>query len=68
MNAAVRSCVRMGLYFGCTVYCIHEGYQGMIDGGTMITEADWNAVSDIIQRGGTMFVCFLWATNIHFNI
>ncbi|KAK0404679.1 hypothetical protein QR680_017568 [Steinernema hermaphroditum] len=54
MNSAVRAVVRMGLYLGCKVYCIHEGYQGMVDGGDFIREADWNSVSDIIQRGGTI--------------
>uniref|UniRef100_A0A914DK92 ATP-dependent 6-phosphofructokinase n=1 Tax=Acrobeloides nanus TaxID=290746 RepID=A0A914DK92_9BILA len=54
MNSAVRSVVRMGLYLGCKVYFIYEGYQGMIDGNEYIKEADWNSVSDIIQRGGTI--------------
>ncbi len=54
MNSAVRSVVRMGLYLGCKVYFIYEGYQGMVDGGENIKEADWNAVSDIIQQGGTI--------------
>uniref|UniRef100_A0A0N5A958 ATP-dependent 6-phosphofructokinase n=1 Tax=Syphacia muris TaxID=451379 RepID=A0A0N5A958_9BILA len=54
MNAAVRSVVRMGLYLGCEVYFINEGYQGMVDGGDNIKKADWNSVSDIIQRGGTI--------------
>ncbi|CAD5234066.1 unnamed protein product [Bursaphelenchus xylophilus] len=54
MNSAVRSVVRMGLYLGCKVYCIYEGYQGMVDGGDNIREADWNMVSDIIQKGGTI--------------
>lgn len=49
MNSAVRSVVRMGLYLGCKVYLIYEGYQGMIDGGDNIVESDWNSVSDIIQ-------------------
>ncbi|KAM3725100.1 ATP-dependent 6-phosphofructokinase [Dirofilaria immitis] len=54
MNSAVRSVVRMGLYLGCRVYFIYEGYQGMVDGGEYIKEADWDSVSDIIQRGGTI--------------
>ncbi|KAE9548297.1 hypothetical protein FO519_008495 [Halicephalobus sp. NKZ332] len=54
MNAAIRSVVRMGLYVGCKVYLINEGYQGMVDGGENIWEADWNVVSDIIQKGGTI--------------
>ncbi|KHN81652.1 6-phosphofructokinase [Toxocara canis] len=54
MNSAVRAIVRMGLYLGCKVYFIHEGYQGMVDGGEYIKQAYWNSVSDIIQRGGTI--------------
>lgn len=54
MNSAVRSVVRIGIYLGCNVYFIYEGYQGMVDGGDNIREADWNLVSDIIQRGGTI--------------
>uniref|UniRef100_A0A0N4Z0F0 ATP-dependent 6-phosphofructokinase n=1 Tax=Parastrongyloides trichosuri TaxID=131310 RepID=A0A0N4Z0F0_PARTI len=54
MNAAVRSVVRMGIYLGCKVYFIYEGYQGMVDGDEYIKEATWNSVSDIIQKGGTI--------------
>ncbi|VDK48776.1 unnamed protein product [Anisakis simplex] len=54
MNSAVRAIVRMGLYLGCEVYFIHEGYQGMVDGGENIKQAYWNSVSDIIQKGGTI--------------
>merc|ERR1719187_3209067 len=54
MNAAVRSVVRFGIYLGCKVYFIREGYQGMVDGGDNIVEADWASVSGIIHRGGTV--------------
>ncbi|EYB93149.1 hypothetical protein Y032_0185g1020 [Ancylostoma ceylanicum] len=54
MNSAVRSVVRMGIYLGCKVFFINEGYQGMVDGGDNIVEANWNSVSDIIQKGGTI--------------
>ncbi|VDN00772.1 unnamed protein product [Thelazia callipaeda] len=54
MNSAVRSVVRMGLYLGCRVYLIYEGYQGMVDGCEYIKEADWDCVSNIIQQGGTI--------------
>ncbi|XP_031640399.1 ATP-dependent 6-phosphofructokinase isoform X2 [Contarinia nasturtii] len=54
MNAAVRACVRMGIYLGCKVYFIREGYQGMVDGGENIEEANWSSVSSIIHRGGTV--------------
>ncbi|XP_069315068.1 ATP-dependent 6-phosphofructokinase, platelet type isoform X3 [Eulemur rufifrons] len=54
MNAAVRAVVRMGIYVGAKVYFICEGYQGMVDGGTNIVEANWESVSSILQVGGTI--------------
>ncbi|XP_076630535.1 ATP-dependent 6-phosphofructokinase isoform X2 [Colletes latitarsis] len=54
MNAAVRAVVRMGIYLGCKVFFIKEGYQGMVDGGNNIVEASWSSVSCIIHRGGTV--------------
>ncbi|XP_060519567.1 ATP-dependent 6-phosphofructokinase isoform X3 [Cylas formicarius] len=54
MNAAVRAVVRMGIYLGCKVYFIREGYQGMVDGGEHIIEANWSSVSCIIHKGGTI--------------
>ncbi|KAH9408733.1 hypothetical protein TYRP_011001 [Tyrophagus putrescentiae] len=54
MNAAVRAVVRMGLYLGCRVFFIKEGYQGMVDGGDHIIEASWVSVSGIIHKGGTV--------------
>ncbi|XP_003377600.1 6-phosphofructokinase [Trichinella spiralis] len=54
MNATLRAVCRMGLYLGCQVYFIHEGYQGMVDGDRYIKEATWNSVSDIIQKSGTI--------------
>jgi hypothetical protein len=47
MNAALRAVVRMGIYLGCKVYFIHEGYQGMVDGGNNIRLATWSSVSGI---------------------
>uniref|UniRef100_A0A8C7AVG4 ATP-dependent 6-phosphofructokinase n=1 Tax=Neovison vison TaxID=452646 RepID=A0A8C7AVG4_NEOVI len=54
MNAAVRAVVRMGIYVGAKVYFIYEGYQGMVDGGRNIVEANWESVSSILQVGGTI--------------
>lgn len=54
MNSAVRAVIRMGLYLGCRVYFIREGYQGMVDGADYITEAMWPSVSGIIHKGGTV--------------
>ncbi|CAF2454043.1 unnamed protein product [Rotaria sp. Silwood2] len=54
MNPAVRAIVRMGIYLGCKVYFIHEGYQGLVDGGNSIRQATWAAVSGILDDGGTI--------------
>uniref|UniRef100_A0A4W4GQ17 ATP-dependent 6-phosphofructokinase n=2 Tax=Electrophorus electricus TaxID=8005 RepID=A0A4W4GQ17_ELEEL len=54
MNAAVRAVVRMGIYVRAKVYFIHEGYQGMVDGGDNIKEATWESVSSMLQVGGTV--------------
>ncbi|XP_054878289.1 ATP-dependent 6-phosphofructokinase, platelet type-like isoform X5 [Poeciliopsis prolifica] len=54
MNGAVRAVVRMGIYVGAKVYFIHEGYQGMVDGGDYIKEATWESVSSVLQVGGTV--------------
>nr|CAD7195362.1 unnamed protein product [Timema douglasi] len=50
MNAAVRAVVRMAIYLGCKIFFIKEGYQGMVDGGDNIVEANWASVSSIIHK------------------
>lgn len=55
MNAAVRAVVRMGIFLGCKVFFIKEGYQGMIDGGDHIEEAKWSSVSSIIHKVRTPY-------------
>lgn len=52
MNAAIRAVVRTGIYNKMEVYGVKRGYEGLIDGD--ITEMSIDAVSDIIQRGGTI--------------
>uniref|UniRef100_A0A5F8GS60 6-phosphofructokinase n=1 Tax=Monodelphis domestica TaxID=13616 RepID=A0A5F8GS60_MONDO len=54
MNAAVRAVVRMGIYVGAKMFFVHEGYQGMVDGGSNIVQVSWESVSSILQRGGTV--------------
>ncbi|XP_042652823.1 ATP-dependent 6-phosphofructokinase, muscle type [Tyto alba] len=54
MNAAVRAVVRVGIYTGARVYFVHEGYQGLVDGGDNIKEATWESVSMMLQLGGTV--------------
>ena len=54
MNAALRAVVRTALRRGVAVYAIHEGYQGMVDGGDRIRPLGWSDVGGIIHRGGTI--------------
>uniref|UniRef100_A0A7N8X1V2 ATP-dependent 6-phosphofructokinase n=1 Tax=Mastacembelus armatus TaxID=205130 RepID=A0A7N8X1V2_9TELE len=54
MNAAVRATVRVGIYTGAKVYFVHEGYQGLVDGGDHIQLATWESVSMMLQLGGTV--------------
>ena len=54
MNAAVRAVVRTGVAKGADVYAVYEGYQGLVEGGERIKRMDWNAVSGILQKGGTI--------------
>ncbi len=52
MNAAVRSVVRSAIDRGMTVYGVHHGYNGLLNGD--IFEMKARDVSDIIHRGGTI--------------
>uniref|UniRef100_A0A8C9KEK4 Phosphofructokinase, muscle n=1 Tax=Panthera tigris altaica TaxID=74533 RepID=A0A8C9KEK4_PANTA len=49
MNAAVRAVVRVGIFTGARVFFVHEGYQGLVDGGDNIREATWESVSMMLQ-------------------
>lgn len=52
MNAAIRAVVRTAIANGKSVKGIRRGYSGLLDED--IIDMDANAVSDIIQRGGTI--------------
>lgn len=52
MNAAVRVCVRAGLYFGKEMFVIYDGFKGLVDGDIHQVTKDFTA--DIINRGGTI--------------
>lgn len=54
MNAAVRAVVRFALARGAETFAIHDGYQGMVDGGKQIRAIGWNDVGGILQNGGTI--------------
>ena len=54
MNAALRAVVRTAMAHGMKTYLIKEGYKGLVEGGEKyIVEAEWFAVSNILQDGGT---------------
>ena len=52
MNAALRVCIRAGLYAGKEMYVIYDGYRGLIEGNIQQVNKDFTA--DIINRGGTI--------------
>ena len=52
MNAAIRSVVRTSLHLGIECIGIRRGYHGLINGD--IARLDFESVSDISRRGGTM--------------
>jgi len=54
MNAAVRAVVRTALNRGVPMFAIHEGFQGMVDGGDQIRPISWHDVGGILQLGGTV--------------
>ncbi|KAF9404862.1 6-phosphofructokinase, alpha subunit [Podila epigama] len=54
MNAAVRAVVRAAISRGCDAYAVHEGYQGLVDGGEMIKKMGWDDVQGYLSIGGTV--------------
>lgn len=52
MNAAIRAVVRSGIYYGCKVYGINRGYNGLLEED--FEELNLSSVGDIIHRGGTI--------------
>lgn len=52
MNAALRVCVRAGLYHGKEMFVIYDGFKGLVDGDIHQVTKDFTA--DIINRGGTI--------------
>jgi 6-phosphofructokinase len=54
MNAAVRAVVRMSLHMGCDAFCVYEGYEGLVQGGSFIRQMQWNDVRGYLGEGGTL--------------
>jgi 6-phosphofructokinase 1 len=54
MNAAIRAITRCALDRGLEVVGIHEGWQGVVDGGAKFEPFNWRSVGGILQLGGTI--------------
>ncbi len=52
MNAAIRLCIRAGLYYGKEMYVIYEGFKGLVEG--QIHQVTKDFTKDLINRGGTI--------------
>lgn len=54
MNAAVRAVVRTGIHFGCDVFAVYEGYEGLLKGGDYLRKMEWEDVRGWLSEGGTL--------------
>ncbi|SJM83639.1 probable 6-phosphofructokinase subunit alpha [Zygosaccharomyces bailii] len=54
MNAAVRAVVRAGIHYGCDVYAVYEGYEGLLRGGKYLRQMHWEDVRGWLSEGGTL--------------
>ncbi len=54
MNGAVRAVVRMSIAQGCECYGICEGYEGLVRGGNLIKQMNWDDVRGWLSEGGTL--------------
>ncbi|KAI0967864.1 6-phosphofructokinase [Xylaria arbuscula] len=54
MNAVVRAVVRMSIHMGCDVFCVYEGYEGLVRGGNYIKQVGWEDVRGYLSEGGTL--------------
>ncbi|ODV78741.1 alpha subunit of 6-phosphofructokinase [Suhomyces tanzawaensis NRRL Y-17324] len=53
MNPAVRAVVRAAIYHDCDVFAVYEGYEGLVKGGDLLRQMDWNDVRSYLSLGGT---------------
>ncbi|KAK9454315.1 phosphofructokinase-domain-containing protein [Dipodascopsis uninucleata] len=54
MNGAVRAVVRAAIAKGCEPYAIYEGYEGLVQGGSMMKKMTWEDVRGWLSEGGTL--------------
>jgi 6-phosphofructokinase 1 len=53
MNGAVRAVVRMAIAKECEAFFVYEGYEGLVQGGSMIKKAEWDDVRGFLPESGT---------------
>lgn len=54
MNGAIRAVVRMAIDSNCEVFCIYEGYEGLVQGEEKIKKFEWSMVRGWLSEGGTL--------------
>lgn len=54
MNSAVRAVIRSGIYYGCDMFAVYEGYEGLVQGGSLLKQMSWEDVRGYLSLGGTM--------------
>jgi len=54
MNAAVRAVTRCAVDKGMEVVGIHEGWQGVLEGGDRFEAFNWRSAGGVLQFGGTI--------------
>ncbi|RWA07957.1 hypothetical protein EKO27_g7152 [Xylaria grammica] len=54
MNAVVRAVVRMSIHLDCDIFCVYEGYEGLVRGGNYIRQMGWEDVRGYLSEGGTL--------------
>jgi len=53
MNPAVRAVIRSGIYYGCDMFAVYEGYEGLVRGGDLLKQMQWGDVRGFLSFGGT---------------
>ncbi|KAG2736176.1 hypothetical protein G9P44_000266 [Scheffersomyces stipitis] len=53
MNPAVRAVVRAGIFLGCDMFAVYEGYSGLVKGGDLLKKMEWGDVRNYLSYGGT---------------
>ncbi|KAM9916307.1 hypothetical protein OXX59_010081, partial [Metschnikowia pulcherrima] len=44
---------RAGIYYGCDMFAVYEGYEGLVQGGDLLKKMEWGDVRGLLSHGGT---------------